>query len=170
MGIMLLLLMVMLLYLLLVRLSGLNTVVVAKLLAGAALRSPPHPLPHSVWVSVPVAAAVPGDDKAAHLHVSRDPSGAVPHAIARAAWQCCGCRCHHQPPHHRPATMSDSMRDGSRWIRRGMKKNCLIRRHSSSRRNSNVSLAKYKEPHTRYRSPHALAFPASLLLFQFGFI
>ena len=46
-----------------------------------------------------------------------------------------------------------------------MKKSCFIRTHSSSRRNSNVSLTKQKEPQTRYQSPHALAFPASLLLF-----
>ena len=50
-----------------------------------------------------------------------------------------------------------------------MKKGNLIRRHSSSRRNSNVSLVKYKEPHTRYQLPHVLTFPASLLLFYFDY-
>ena len=45
----------------------------AKLLAGAALRPPPHPLPHSAGVAVPAAAALPRDE-AALCHVSPDPS------------------------------------------------------------------------------------------------
>ena len=42
--------------------------------------------------------------------------------------------------------------------------------HTSSgliRKNSRVSLVEHKEPHTRYQSPHALAFPASLFIFRF---
>ena len=31
-------------------------------------------------------------DEAALCHVSPDPSAVVPHAVAHAAWQCCGCR------------------------------------------------------------------------------
>ena len=154
--------------LLLLLLSALNTVVSREAACGGGAAPSPAPPPALGWGSVPAAAAVPADE-AAFLHASPDPSAAVPHAIAHAAWQCCGCRCHHQPPHHRPATMSASMRDSSRWIRRGIKKSTLICRHSSSRRNSNVSLVNYEEPRTRYQLPHVLAFPASLLLFQLWF-
>ena len=38
-----------------------------------------------------------------------------------------------------PGSMSDSMRDNSRWIRRDMTKSGFILRHSSSGRNSNPS-------------------------------
>ena len=65
----------------LLRLSAL----VAKLLVGAALRPPLHPLPHSAGVAVPVAAAVPKDE-AALCHVCLDPSVVVPHAIAHGGW------------------------------------------------------------------------------------
>ena len=93
----------------LLRLSALNTVVSREAACGggaAPSPAPPPAPPHSAGVAVPAAAAVPKDE-AALCHVSPDPSAVVPHAIAHAAWQCCGCRCHHQTPHHRPATMSD---------------------------------------------------------------
>ena len=60
---------------------------VAKLLAGATLRPPPHPLPYSAGVAVPAAAAVPKDE-AALCYVSLVLYAVVPYAIAHAAWQC----------------------------------------------------------------------------------
>ena len=149
----------------LLRLSALNTVVCREAACGGDAAPSPAPPPAlgRGWCSC--RCAVPKDE-AALCHVSPDPSAVVTHAIAHAAWQCCGCRCHHQPPHHRPATRSDRMRRNSRWIRRDMTKSSFILRHSSSCTNNNVSLVKYKEPHARYRSLHALAFPASLLLFS----
>ena len=80
-----------LLYLLLMRLSALTTVVSREAACGGGAAPSPHPLPHLAGVAVPAAAAVPGDE-AALLHASPNPSAAVPHAIAHAAWQCCGCR------------------------------------------------------------------------------
>ena len=85
-------------------------------------------------IAVPAAAAVPADE-GAFLYASPDPSAAVTHASAHGGWTMVWGLMVTSATATLPGSMSDSMRDSSRWIRRGMKKGSLIRRHSSSRRN-----------------------------------
>ena len=63
---------------------------------------------------------------------------AVTHAIAHGGWMMV-CVLMTSATAALPGSMSDSMGDSSRWIRRAMTKEQLIPRHSSSRRDGNVS-------------------------------
>ena len=89
-------------------------------------------------VAVPAAAAVPGDE-ASRCHVSPDPSAVVTHAIAHGGWTMVRGLMVTSATATLPGSMSDSMRDNSRWIRRDMTKSSFILRHSSSCRNSSPS-------------------------------
>ena len=89
-------------------------------------------------VAVPAAAAVP-EDEAALCHVSPVPSAVMTHAIAHGGWTMVRGLMVTSATATLPGSMSDSMRDNSRWNRRDMTKSSFILRHSSSRRNSNPS-------------------------------
>ena len=74
--------------------------------AGAALRPPPHPLPHSAGVALPALVDVPGDATALY-HVPPDLAGAV----SMLSYMLLGnvAVADVLPPHHHPVSTRNSM-------------------------------------------------------------